>query len=161
MYLLRAWGERGTRTWGPKLHKRTESNYSAGCNSSKNIIYYDVISYKHKRVLSTVECTFQKKQQGFVKLVVKDPHNRTILTAVQLPDDIFALYSYENNSVSYQWKNQFMNFKNEVVMRIEKIYLKASNPLKTISFSLITPPGAPGSIINEESCCITIYHFQV
>ena len=92
--------------------------------------------------------------------MVKDPYNRTRLTAVQLPDDIFALYSNENNLVGYQWKNQIMNFKNEVIMRLEKIYPKASNPLEAISFSLITPSGAPASIINDESRALQFIIFK-
>ena len=133
---------------------------AAGYNSSKNVIYYDVISYKSICVLSTVECTPQKKPARVRKLAVKDPHNRTMLTAGQLPNDIFALYSNENNLVGYQWKNQIMNFKNEVIMRLEKIYPKASNPLEAISFSLITPSGAPASIINDESRALQFIIFK-
>ena len=37
---------------------------AAGYNSLKNVIYYDVISYKNKCVLLTVECTPQKTSKA-------------------------------------------------------------------------------------------------
>ena len=146
------------------FHSSIEKLYirAAGYNRMKNLVYFDVFGDSPSFVIHTVECTPRDNQKGIVKLVVKNRWSNILWTTVQLPGDLFAFYSKENNLLGYQWKNLILNAQHEEVMHIEKqnYTYKAGfqqEPSHKVKFVIFNNDNFIVAVVIEESNCTSIY----
>ena len=97
--------------------------------------------------------------------MVKDDWSNILWTAVQLPRDIFAFYSKENNLIGYQWKNLIFNVQHEEVMHIEKqnhTHKTGSQQrsLQKFKFAIFDQKNSLIAIITKEAGCTSIYRLK-
>ena len=150
------------KTGNPDHRSFLENLYirAAGYSRIKNLVYFDVFSEPF--VIHTVECTPRDNQRGIVKLVVKDTRNNVLWTAVQLPRDIFAFYSKENDLVGYQWKNKIFNAQNQEVMHIkQQAYMQKTRfqqeSSQKVKFEIVDNNNTLLSNIDKDINCTNIY----
>ena len=136
---------------------------AAGYSRVNNLVYYDVFVEPSSYVIHTVECTPRDKQQGIVRILVKDKRNNVLSTTVQFRKDIFAFYSMKNNLLGYQWKNLIFNAQNQQVMHIQKqIYTQKvryqQEPSQKVKFAIYDNNDLLVAIISEDIHCMHIYN---
>ena len=135
---------------------------AAGYSRIKNRVYFDVFLDKSSYVIHTVECTPRDNQRGIVKHVIKGQWSNTLWTAVQLPGDIFAFYSIQNNLIGYQWKNLIFNsWHKEVLYIIKQNYayktgFQQKSPQK-FKFAIFDQKNLLVAIITKEAGSTSVY----